>query len=117
MSEAGRVLRLRNPLFVPGGRPELLPKVARSAPDAVFVDLEDAVPPAEKETARKLVVEALTTTRLEVAVPEDRGDVAAARRIHGAGRFRELAALEHTEDEAADALLFGACALCAKFHS
>ncbi|HVE24351.1 MAG TPA: CoA ester lyase [Sporichthya sp.] len=68
MSEVGRVLRLRNPLFVPGGRPELLPKIARSAPDAVFVDLEDAVPPAEKETARSLVVEALTSTRPEVAL-------------------------------------------------
>lgn len=67
MSTAGgRMLRLRNPLFVPGGRPELLPKVARSAPDAVFVDLEDAVPPAEKETARKLVVDALATARPEV---------------------------------------------------
>jgi citrate lyase subunit beta/citryl-CoA lyase len=95
MSEAGRVLRLRNPLFVPGGRPELLPKVARSAPDAVFVDLEDAVPPAEKETARKLVVEALTTTRLEVALalvrinPVDSTwhdlDVAACAGLIGAG--------------------------------
>jgi citrate lyase subunit beta/citryl-CoA lyase len=95
MSEAGRVLRLRNPLFVPGGRPELLPKVARSAPDAVFVDLEDAVPPTEKETARKLVVEALTTTRLEVALalvrinPVDSTwhdlDVAACAGLIGAG--------------------------------
>jgi citrate lyase subunit beta/citryl-CoA lyase len=61
-------LRLRNPLFVPGGRPELLPKVARSAPDAVLVDLEDAVPPGEKEAARKLVIEALTVARPEVAL-------------------------------------------------
>lgn len=56
-------LRLRNPLFVPGGRPELLAKVARSMPDAVLVDLEDAVPPGEKDAARKLVVDALTPGR------------------------------------------------------
>jgi citrate lyase subunit beta/citryl-CoA lyase len=69
--------------------------VARSAPDAVFVDLEDAVPPTEKETARKLVVEALTTTRLEVALalvrinPVDSTwhdlDVAACAGLIGAG--------------------------------
>lgn len=57
------MMRLRNPLFVPGGRPELLAKVARSMPDAVLVDLEDAVPPGEKDAARKLVVDALTAGR------------------------------------------------------
>ena len=56
-------MRLRNPLFVPGGRPELLGKVARSSPDAVLVDLEDAVPPGEKDAARKLVVDALSGGR------------------------------------------------------
>ncbi len=60
-------MRLRNPLFVPGGRPELLAKVARSVPDAVIVDLEDAVPPAEKDAARKLVIDAVTAGRPPIA--------------------------------------------------
>ncbi len=59
-------LRLRNPLFVPGGRPELLVKVARCNPDAVIVDLEDAVAPADKGLARKLAAEALAGARPEV---------------------------------------------------
>lgn len=56
-------LRLRNPLFVPGGKPELLPKVVRCGPDAVIVDLEDAVAPADKGLARKLASEALAAAR------------------------------------------------------
>ncbi len=86
--------RLRNPLFVPGGRPELLAKVARSAPDAVFVDLEDAVPPGEKDTARALVVEALDAGRPDVPTlvrinpvdsPEHAADVAACASLIAAG--------------------------------
>lgn len=51
--------RWRSLLFVPGGRTDLLAKVERSTPDAVALDLEDAVPPEEKATARKLVVAGL----------------------------------------------------------
>ena len=40
--------RWRSLLFVPGNRPELAAKAPRSAPDAVVLDLEDAVPPAAK---------------------------------------------------------------------
>jgi citrate lyase subunit beta/citryl-CoA lyase len=39
-------------LFVPGDRPDRIEKARRSAADAVIVDLEDAVPPAHKESAR-----------------------------------------------------------------
>ena len=39
------------PLFVPGHRPELLPKAAASGADAVIMDLEDAVSPADKPAA------------------------------------------------------------------
>lgn len=52
-------LTVRSLLFVPGGRPEMLAKVARSRPDAVVVDLEDAVAPADKEQAREGAVTAL----------------------------------------------------------
>lgn len=39
-------------LFVPGNRPELFEKACSSEAGAVVIDLEDAVPPAEKIAAR-----------------------------------------------------------------
>jgi citrate lyase subunit beta/citryl-CoA lyase/(S)-citramalyl-CoA lyase len=42
-------------LFVPGNRPERFGKAIMTAADAVCVDLEDAVPPDQKEKARDLV--------------------------------------------------------------
>ncbi|MBN9735682.1 MULTISPECIES: CoA ester lyase [unclassified Pseudonocardia] len=56
-------LTVRSLLFVPGGRPEMLAKVARSRPDAVVVDLEDAVAPADKEQARAAASAALREAR------------------------------------------------------
>ncbi len=46
-------------LAVPGIRPELFAKAAKSAADVVFLDLEDAVAPDDKETARRNVIAAL----------------------------------------------------------
>lgn len=40
------------PLFVPANRPERFAKAAASAADAIILDLEDAVPAAEKHSAR-----------------------------------------------------------------
>lgn len=51
-------MNLRSLLFVPGTRTELLAKVPRWQPDVVIVDLEDAVPEAEKDAARLAVAEA-----------------------------------------------------------
>ena len=42
----------RSYLFVPGNRPERYAKACAAGADAVIVDLEDAVPPAEKASAR-----------------------------------------------------------------
>ncbi|MEN3270303.1 MAG: citrate lyase subunit beta / citryl-CoA lyase, partial [Pseudonocardia sp.] len=53
----------RSLLFVPGGRAEMLAKVARSRPDAVVVDLEDAVAPDAKDGAREAAVAALGAER------------------------------------------------------
>lgn len=53
----------RSLMFVPGNRPALLAKVGRSRPDAVVVDLEDAVSPADKPTARQLTFDALGADR------------------------------------------------------
>jgi len=43
----------RSFLFVPGDRPERFDKAAQSGADAVCIDLEDAVSPANKEIARR----------------------------------------------------------------
>ena len=51
-------LRLRSALFAPASRPELLPKLPRSGPDAVIIDLEDAVAPAGKAQARPVAAAA-----------------------------------------------------------
>ena len=45
---------LRNPLFVPGNRPDMLEKALGFAPDAYVPDLEDSVPPEEKLNARRV---------------------------------------------------------------
>ena len=49
----------RSELAVPGIRPELFPKAAAGAADAIFLDLEDSVPEAQKDAARAHVVAAL----------------------------------------------------------
>lgn len=51
-------VNLRSLLFVPGNKTELLAKVPRWQPDVVVVDLEDAVPEADKDAARLAVAEA-----------------------------------------------------------
>jgi citrate lyase subunit beta/citryl-CoA lyase len=57
---APRVARLqRSTLAVPGSNLEYIDKAAAGDADVVFLDLEDAVAPAEKEQARKNVIAAL----------------------------------------------------------
>lgn len=51
MSDAPR--RLRSLLFAPASRPDVLAKLPRAGPDAVVVDLEDAVPANGKVEARR----------------------------------------------------------------
>ncbi|HEY2698723.1 MAG TPA: CoA ester lyase [Pseudonocardiaceae bacterium] len=55
-----RVTRLhRSELAVPGSNPSFIDKAADSEADYIFLDLEDAVAPPEKEQARKNVIAAL----------------------------------------------------------
>jgi len=49
----------RSELAVPGSRPELFEKAAKSAADIIFLDLEDSVAPDEKAQARKNIVQAI----------------------------------------------------------
>lgn len=51
-------MRLRSLLFVPGDRPERVPKAGASGADAIIIDLEDSVAPDKKSSARE------TTTRI-----------------------------------------------------
>lgn len=53
----------RSHLFAPGDDPRLLGKVFEAGADAVVLDLEDAVAPARKADARRLVAEALARPR------------------------------------------------------
>ncbi len=54
-----RLSLLRTLLFVPGNRPDRFDKAIGSSADAVIIDLEDAVPPAQKGEARHHVHERL----------------------------------------------------------
>ncbi|HEX6534515.1 MAG TPA: CoA ester lyase [Gemmatimonadaceae bacterium] len=57
--EPARVRLQRSELAVPGSRPELFAKAADGAADYVFLDLEDAVAPADKVRARAHVIAGL----------------------------------------------------------
>ena len=52
---------IRTALFVPGHKADWIAKAVRSEADAVIIDLEDAVPATEKQTARRNAREALET--------------------------------------------------------
>ncbi len=62
---------LRSFLFAPGNRPRILEKVAHCGADAVILDLEDAVPIAEKEATRPAVhaaVQSISTCPVYVRI-------------------------------------------------
>ena len=49
----------RSTLAVPGSNPAMIEKAADSAADCIFLDIEDAVAPDDKEKARKNIIAAL----------------------------------------------------------
>jgi malyl-CoA/(S)-citramalyl-CoA lyase len=49
----------RSELAVPGSNPALFEKAAKSAADIIFLDVEDAVAPDDKEQARKNIIQGL----------------------------------------------------------
>ncbi len=53
--EAETGMKMRSLLFVPGDRPDRMEKALASGADALILDLEDAVAPAAKPEARKIV--------------------------------------------------------------
>ena len=56
-------MRLRSLLFVPGDRSERFAKAAASGADAIILDLEDSVSPANKDAARSAVANYLAGER------------------------------------------------------
>lgn len=72
-------------LFVPGDRPERFEKAFRSGADAIIIDLEDAVGPADKEVA-------LANTRLALAGENLPDNFAALVRINDVSDVEQLAA-------------------------
>lgn len=55
--------RLRSLLFVPGDRPDRMAKAAQTRADALILDLEDAVTPGAKPTARAAIAQFLAEPR------------------------------------------------------
>ena len=49
----------RSELAIPGSQPQMFEKAAKLDVDVIFLDLEDAVAPKEKEQARKNIIKAL----------------------------------------------------------
>jgi malyl-CoA/(S)-citramalyl-CoA lyase len=49
----------RSELAVPGSQPQMFEKAAKSSADVIFLDLEDAVAPDDKEQARRNVIQAI----------------------------------------------------------
>ena len=68
----------RSYLFAPGHNEKLLTKVFDAGADTVILDLEDAVPPTAKDTARELVSHALTVHRAWVRINAPRTALSAA---------------------------------------
>lgn len=60
--EPARTRLQRSTLAVPGSQPQMFGKALESAADTVFLDLEDAVAPADKEQARRNVIQSLLDT-------------------------------------------------------
>ena len=77
-------------LFVPGARPDRFGKAASSGADTIIIDLEDAVLPEAKATARAATLDWLAS----------RGDARAGMRINSprtANGCADIAALAHSD--------------------
>ena len=110
----------RSFLFVPGDRPERLPRALAAGSGAVIVDLEDAVSPLSKVKARALLAEAFASlgapdrqrvlVRVNAAgtpwLADDR-DLVASLATNGLGGAM-LPKAEHPDDLAALAVVVGA---------
>ena len=65
---ASLTLGLQSMLFVPGTKPERFAKALASGADCVCIDLEDAVPAADKAAARTAAIQGLGDPRLTIRI-------------------------------------------------
>lgn len=93
----------RSYLFVPGNRPDRFAKAYASQADAVIIDLEDAVPPAEREAARSHVAKWLSPDHPVLIRITGVDDFTLCKKPGVAGvvlpkaeRIEDLAAIPHT---------------------
>lgn len=73
-------------LYVPGNRPDRFDKAVATGADLVILDLEDAVPPADKATARAAVAAWLSSARVDCVLQvrvHSADDLAALRGLTG----------------------------------
>ncbi|MBK5265150.1 MAG: CoA ester lyase [Alphaproteobacteria bacterium] len=89
-------MKLRSLLFVPGDRPERFDKAAASGADAVILDLEDSVAPANKGKARDAVAR---------WVGENEGQITRIIRVNPLDSGLLNADLDAILDAGADALM------------
>jgi citrate lyase subunit beta/citryl-CoA lyase/(S)-citramalyl-CoA lyase len=89
----------RSLLFVPGSRPERFAKAEATAADRVCIDLEDAVPPADRPAARRAVVEHLA------ALPAGHRTGVRVSRLSAADGLRDVLALAEAGARPAFAML------------
>jgi malyl-CoA/(S)-citramalyl-CoA lyase len=90
----------RSKLFMPGSRPVLFEKAAAGAADAICMDLEDAVAPADKDKARDNIVAALNDVNW--------GNKIVTVRINGLDThwcYRDVIALVEKGGERLDAIM------------
>lgn len=79
------------PLFVPANRPERFAKAAGSGADAIIIDLEDAVAPAEKAAARAAFSGAALPAGIAVFLRINPGNTAFHEDDLAAARGKKLA--------------------------
>jgi citrate lyase subunit beta/citryl-CoA lyase len=108
MTSNDALAQARSLLFVPGNRPERFDKALRSGADAVILDLEDAVPPAEKASAREAIRQQwpqLLTLDVPLVVRINAADSAAwAQDLAALAGLRRLAAVMVPKAESVGAL-------------
>jgi citrate lyase subunit beta/citryl-CoA lyase len=81
---------MRSKLFVPGSRPELFAKAMASYADAISIDLEDAVPDSQKDTARAATARFL---REIAGQPHGKTIIVRTNGLHSAHFVADLAAI------------------------
>jgi citrate lyase subunit beta/citryl-CoA lyase len=112
MSERSRSLPRRSCLSVPGSSEKMLGKAPNLGADMVFLDLEDAVAPLEKEAARDKVVKAINDL--------DWGDVVLCVRVNAwdtKWTYRDVIHVVENSSERLDEIMLPKVQSAAEVHA